>query len=132
MTPTAVSAQLTAVNESIARIEQKQGQLQERINNIACQRCNGRKWLRPRGYTTFVYTDHTAGVTCPYCGSHPEGKRFRVSHGEEETATADNAMQAIAYEQEYQDKRAELTQLGDSLQRIKRLVWQLERETKAW
>jgi len=130
LTTTAVSQRLNAVNEAIAVMERQMSQLNERTQQLAGRRCNGRvRYRTAKSHTVFVYTDHTAGIPCPYCGEHPDGKRLRRYHGEEETGPANDAMRAIADEQEYQEKRAELDALNGAVQKVDRLVWQLELAT---
>lgn len=133
LSPTAVSHRLTAVNERIANLERQKTKLRDEIERLADQRCNGRiRYRTANSGTVFVYTDHTAGVPCPYCGDHPEGKRLRKYHGEEQTVTADNAMAAVACETEYQSNMNELDRLKDTLKLVERLVWQMEGLTKVW
>lgn len=124
---TAVSHQLTTINENVAELETAARRLEVEIAKYNRNRCNGRPYYRTADSgTVFLYAHHTAGAYCPTCGEHPQGKRLRKYIGEEGTATADNAMSAMRYQEQWEQARAELDTVQQKLQRVNRLIWQLE------
>jgi hypothetical protein len=127
---TAVSHRLITINENVGELEALALQLTDQLQRLA-QHCTGAVRYRVAASGThFLYTDHTAGTNCPYCGSHPEGKRLRKYHGEEGTVTADNAMAAVTARAEWEAAGNQLDKTRRQLQQIDRLVWQLESITK--
>ena len=131
LTLTSISHRLTSINEEVGIMERMVSDLHKVIARLEPHRCIGTiRYRSAASGTHFVYTDHTAGAICPYCGTHPEGKRYRKYHGEDETATAENAKEAVSDQQEYLAACAERDALESKLQRIKRLIWQLETATK--
>jgi hypothetical protein len=128
--PTAVSHQLTSINERVASIEAELSEVRDEIATFANVRCVGAiRYRVATSGTYFVYTDHPAGVTCPVCGTHPEGKRYRKYWGEDETATADNAKHAVSMQAAYVAAVASGERLQDQLRHIQNLVWQLSAVT---
>jgi hypothetical protein len=127
---TAISHKLASINELVYSIEAELSELKDEVAAFANVRCIGAiRYRVATSGTYFVYTDHPAGATCPVCGTHPEGKRYRKYWGEDETATADNAKHAVNMQAAYVAAVASRDRLQEQLRQIERLVWRLQAAT---
>jgi len=122
-----ISPRLPPINDGVADTEATAVQLGNEIERLNRSRCTGRPWYKtlPSG-TSVMYAQHPTGTTCPRCGAHPSGGRLRRYCGEEETVTANNALEAMADHSRWLEATAELDQLNRTLQQVDRLLWQLE------